>query len=192
MSDTAGPSELKRKGFSTLEVYRKDDLHTDGMEKLSSPGMDSNWLDWSYLMETVICASIYGYVMNSPLPNPLPSHYEADKAKICSVFVRYVSPVNRVILRKHKGDPRAQWAALKLAHESNTAGSRIYWLEKLITFKMESNDVDKELTRAESIAERLSALVTPKRPLTVDEILMMSICVWLPTSLKPTVTPLLQ
>lgn len=146
MSDTGGTSELKRKVFSASEVYRKDDLHTDGMEKLTSPGMDSNWLDWSYLMETVICALIYGYVMNSPLPNPLPSHFEADKAKICSVFVRYVSPVNHVILRKQKGNPQAQWAALKLAHESNTAGSRIFWLEKLITFKMESNDIDKELT----------------------------------------------
>lgn len=49
-----------------------------------------------------------------------------------------------------------------------------------------------ELTQAETIAERLSALITPKRPLTVDEILMMSICIMLPSSFKPTVTPLLQ
>lgn len=192
MSDSAGTSDLKRKVFSPSEVHRRDDLHTDGMDKLSSPAVDSNWLDWSYLMERVICASIYGYVMNSSLPNPLPSHYDADKAKICSVFVRYVSPVNQVILQKHKGNPQAQWAALKMAHESNTAGSCIFWLEKLITFKMESNDVDKELTRVETIAERLSSLVTPKRPLTVDEILMMSLCVMLPPSFKPTIAPLLQ
>lgn len=57
---------------------------------------------------------------------------------------------------------------------------------------MESNDVSVELTRAETIAERLSALVTPKRPLTVEEILMMSICIMLPALFKPTVTPLLQ
>lgn len=57
---------------------------------------------------------------------------------------------------------------------------------------MESNDVSVKLTRAKTIAERLSALVTPKRPLTVNEILMMSICIMLPASFKPTVTPLLQ
>lgn len=120
--------------FLDYQTYRSNDLHTDGMEKLTPPGVESNWLDWSYLMETVIGGSIYRYVMMGSPSTPPPSHYEADKAKVCSVLVRYVDPVNRATLRKYRGDPKAQWRALKHAHESITAGSRIFWLDKLITF----------------------------------------------------------
>lgn len=84
------------------------------------------------------------------------------------------------------------WRALKEAHEGNSAGSRIYWLEKLVTFKMESSDVPVELDQIVTMEERLNALVSSSRPLSVDEILSMSACLMLPSSFKPTITPLLQ
>lgn len=174
-----------------LDGYRKDNLDLDGIDKLTSPGKDSNWLDWAFLMETNIAASIYGYVM-LPAPVPPPSHYAQDKAKLCGVLTRYVTSPNLKILRKHPNDPRGMWTALKNAHEGNTAGSRMYWLEKLISFRMESDDVDKELNRVVSVAERLNAMITVKHPLNIDEILVMVVCIMLPNSFKATTTPLLQ
>lgn len=122
----------------------------------------------------------------------MPAYYESNKAKICGVFARYVSAPNLVILRKHRGDPRAMWNALKAAHEVNTAGSRLFWLERLVSFRLESENILLELQRIESVAEHLGSLVTPARPLTVDEILSMVIATTLPSTFKPVITPLLQ
>lgn len=171
---------------------RKDDLHTEGIEKLSAPGLGSNWLDWAFLMEASINASIYAYVMAGPIPKPPPPHYESDKAKLCGVFARYVLAPNLVILRKHRNDPRAMWSALKAAHKVNSAGNRIYWLERLVSFRFQTEDIASELQRLESVAERLGSLITPSKPLTVDEILSMFLATTLPPSFKPVITPLLQ
>lgn len=145
------------------EQTRKDDLRAEGIEKLSSPGVDSNWMDWSFLMDTCISASIYGYVMRST-PDPPPPHLDADRAKICALLVRYVSQPNLQIMQRHRGDPRGMWDAFKEAHESNTAGTRMMWLEKLVAFKLESDDVSAEPDCLEGIAERLTSLITPARP----------------------------
>lgn len=187
----ASTPEKLSTSVSHADQSRKDDLRAEGIEKLSSPGVDSNWMDWSFLMETCISASIYGYVMRLT-PVPPPSHYDTDCAKICALLVCYVSQPNLRILQRHRGDPRGMWGALKAAHESNTAGTRMMWLEKLVAFKLESEDVLAELDRLEGIAERLTSLITPSRPLSVDEILTMVISISLPDSYKPTLVPLLQ
>lgn len=102
-SPTAGE---KRKEFSITQVpYCRDDLHTDGIEKLSAPGVGLNWMDWSFMMETCISASIYNYVMNGIVPNCPPPTYENDKSKICCVIARYVTQPNLVLLRQNQGNP---------------------------------------------------------------------------------------
>lgn len=178
--------------MNRAEGTRKDDIHAEGIEKLSAPGVDSNWLEWSFLMETCISASIYAYVMKSPSPIPPPPHYEYDKAKICALLARYVSKPNLRVIQRYRGDPKGMWSALRQTHESNTAGTRMMWLEKLVGFKMEEEDLMSELDRLETISERLTSLITPTRPLSVDEILTMVVSISLPDSYKPTLTPLLQ
>lgn len=102
---------------------RKDYLHTEGLEKLSAPLPLSNWSHWAFLMETSIKASIYNYVMQGPFPSPPLQWYDSHKAKVCVVLARSVSFPNLVILRRHKDNQRAIWAALRAAHERNSAGS---------------------------------------------------------------------
>lgn len=197
---TAPPAtKEKQKCFAqpsqSTPVYnpnQKDDLHTEGIEKLTAAGVASNWMDRLFMMETCIGASIYAYVMKGPVPDPPPPMFKADKAKTCGMFARYVTQPNLSILHLNCDDPVAMWRALKEAHQGNTAGSQMYWLEKLVTFKMESNDVQTELNRLFATAERLNALISTKRPLTVDKILSMVVCLMLPPLFKPTVTPLLQ
>lgn len=101
-TSTPVPTDVKRRTVELVQpVVRKDDLHTDGIDKLSSPGVNSNWLNWSFLMETSISASIYAYVMQGPLPHPPPAYYDADKAKICLTIARYISETNLVTIRRH-------------------------------------------------------------------------------------------
>lgn len=68
----------------------------------------------------------------------------------------------------------------------------MFWLEKLVSFRLESDDVLKEFARAELLAERLSSVITKSNPLLIDEILSMVVTAALPDSFKPTFTPLLQ
>ncbi len=89
-------------GLSPQTDWRRDDLHTDGIEKLSAPGVGSNWMDWSFLMEASINALIYAYIMIGQISKPPLPHCESDKAKICGILARYVSSPNLLILRKHK------------------------------------------------------------------------------------------
>lgn len=84
------------------------------------------------------------------------------------------------------------WNALRSVHEGYTAGTRMYWLEKLVTFKMDGDKISSELDWLESLSEQLGALVSAKRPLTVDEITCMVICLSLPSSFKPVTASFLQ
>lgn len=170
----------------------KDDLFTDGIDKLSAPGTLTNWINWSFLMETSIKASAYGYFMLSALPSLLPPTYAADKAKLCAVLTRHVSTTNLVILRRHKDDPRAMWRALQAAHEQNTAGSCLFWLEHLFSFQLTGKSILGDLNQVESIGEHLSSLINPSCPLSVDEILVMVISTSLPDDFCPMIAPLLQ
>lgn len=65
-------------------------------------------------------------------------------------------------------------------------------LHRLITTRMENDDVIAHLDRLHLIFERLDSLVTPDTPLTVDEILTTSIFTSLPQDWLPVVTPLMQ
>lgn len=107
-SGTSSTPDSKRGTVNFAQApdpVQKDDLHTDGIEKLTVLGVLSNWLNWSFLMETSISASIYDYIMQGPIPASPPSYYEASTANICSTIARYVSDTNLVTIWRHKGDP---------------------------------------------------------------------------------------
>ena len=77
-------------------------------------------------------------------------------------------------------------------HEGNSAGTRMYWLKKLVTFKINGDNINTELDCLEVLSEQLSSLVSSKRPLTVNEITCMVVCLSLPVSFKPITASLLQ
>lgn len=54
------------------------------------------------------------------------------------------------------------------------------WLEKLVAFKLESDDMLSELVQLEGVTERLTSLITPLCPLSIDKILNMVISLVLP------------
>ncbi|OAV84821.1 hypothetical protein PTTG_31031, partial [Puccinia triticina 1-1 BBBD Race 1] len=65
-------------------------------------------------------------------------------------------------------DRPARWAKdnADSAHIDSTAGGRIYWLRKLVTIRMSTDDVETHIKEMALCAERLNSLVTPDKPLT--------------------------
>lgn len=113
---------------------------------------------------------------------PPPAHFTTDRVKICALFLQYVTQSNLCILQQYWGDPWGMWNALQTVHERNTAGTRMMWLEKSVVFKLESNDILLELNWFEEKAEKLTPLITPLLPLSVDKILPMVVSIALPDS----------
>lgn len=84
------------------------------------------------------------------------------------------------------------WNTLRLVHEGNSAGTPMYWLKKLVTFKIEGENINTKLNRLEVLSKQLSSLVLSKQPLTVDEITCMVVCLSLPAPFTPITASLLQ
>ena len=161
-----------------------DALKTSGIEHLKSPGIDSNYLDWSFVVELHLQACRVGHVLEEVGLKDRSMNWRDENITVCSVITKTIDPSNYRHVRDHRTYARAMWISLRSAHQNFTAGGRMYWLRKLVLYRTTDEDVDKHLDAMTVIYEKLNALVTPSSPLTADDILATALLI----SVPPTVT----
>lgn len=167
-------------------------IKLSGITPLRSPGDDSNFLDWEFKMELALEDVKLSYVLQSIVVKDRPTSWDVDNTKACSLISRSVDDGNLKFIKTYCRDAAGMWSALCLAHEDSTSGGRMHLLQRLITTRMETDDIISHLDKLHHIFERLDSLVTDSSPLTVDEILTTSIFTSLPHDWLPVVTPLMQ
>ncbi|PLW19212.1 hypothetical protein PCANC_09979 [Puccinia coronata f. sp. avenae] len=137
---------------------------------LTAPDSDSNYSDWEYQMLTLLENYNVDYVLKPIQPEARPPNWERDNKAVCTLISQVVEPANFRYTKPNREDATKTWEALRTAHHDNSAGGRMYWLRKISTSKMESVDLLGHIDEVAKMAERLDSLITPDKPLTVDEI----------------------
>ncbi|KNE86430.1 hypothetical protein PSTG_19887, partial [Puccinia striiformis f. sp. tritici PST-78] len=89
-------------------------------------------------------------------------------------------------------DTPAIWTALHEAHQDSSAGGRMYWLRRLVTTKMTGDDIELHIDQMSSNSERLAALVTKAKPLTVADIHATGLINSLPIDWQPCISSLMN
>lgn len=163
-----------------------------GITPLRSPGEDSNYLDWEFKIDLALEDAKLSYVLQPITVKDCPPSWDVDNTKACLLISRSVDDGNLEYIQPHRCDAAGMWSALRLAYEDSTSGGRMNLLHRLITTRMENDDVIAHLDLLHLIFERLDSLFTPDTPLTVDEILTTSIFTSLPQDWLPVFTPLMQ
>ncbi|PLW21348.1 hypothetical protein PCASD_17205 [Puccinia coronata f. sp. avenae] len=120
-------------------------LKVAGIPQLSAPDSSSNYLDWSFVVTVHLSSLNLAYLLKPVKLEDRPAKWAKDNADPC-------------------GSP------FQSAHIDSTAGGRIYWLRKLVTIRMSTDDVETHIKEMAICAERLNSLVTSDKPLTVDDI----------------------
>ncbi|EFP74354.2 uncharacterized protein PGTG_00310 [Puccinia graminis f. sp. tritici CRL 75-36-700-3] len=179
----AKPSQPESKMSLTTdsEVSSHPTLKLTGVEQLKPPGSESNYLDWSWILEIHFMATDVDYVITEdPAKAKLKPNWERDNKAVCGVISRTIHPINIRNVRHLKTDTRGLWDALKRAHQDSSAGGVMYWLRKLTMSRMATEDLSSHLDEMAKTYERLNALVTTESPLTPEDIYSASILTSLP------------
>jgi transposase InsO family protein len=177
-------SNPKRSSMSSTkdsDVSGHPTLKLTGVEQLKPPGSDSNYLDWSWILEIHFAATDVDYIINDkPELAKARATFDRDNKAVCGVISRTINPINIRNVRHLKNDARGLWDSLKKAHQDSSAGGVMYWLRKLTLSRMVDDDLLTHLDNMAKTFERLSALVTAESPLTPDDIYSTSILTSLP------------
>lgn len=145
-------------------------LKVAGIPQLSAPDSSSNYLDWSFVVTVHLSSLNLAYLLKPVKLEDRPARWAKDNADVCSFIARTVHQDNLRLIRSFPTNATAMWESLQSAHIDSTAGGRIYWLRKLVTIRMSTDDVETHIKEMALCAERLNSLVTPDKPLTVDDI----------------------
>jgi hypothetical protein len=109
MADQAIPLSSKSAGKSTQNVSTTDDAKpfspgvtshpalklSNTIEKLKPPGPDSNYLDWSWIIDMHFSKTGVNYIINPNYPNPeLSATFALNNAAVCSVIAQTLNPAN--------------------------------------------------------------------------------------------------
>lgn len=159
-----------------------DALKVTGIDQLKSSGVESNYLDWSFVVQLHLQACRVGHVIEVSPGRDTPPHWVEDNITVCSVITKTVHPSNPRHIRDHPNDARAMWLSLRAAHQDFTAGGRMYWLRKLVLYRIDDDDVEKHLEAMNIIYKRLNSLVTTSNPLTADNIFAKALLILVPPS----------
>lgn len=164
----------------TPESSNHSTLKLSGIEQLSAPGTNSNYLDWSFVLKIHLQATNVAYVL-ADVPEKLrPSTWKADSIAVCSVITRTIHASNYRYVREFPNDACRMWDSLRLAHQDSTSGGRMYWLRKLVQTKMTGDDVELHITEMGGFAEKLNSLITSDNPLTADDVYSAALLISLP------------
>ena len=147
-----------------------DALKTTGIEQLKSPGIDSNYLDWSFVVELHLQSCCVGHVLEEVGLKDRSLNWRDENITVCSVITKTIDSSNYCHVREYRNDTRSMWYSLRAAHQDFTAGGRMYWLRKLVLYRMDDDDVTKHLDSMTVIYDKLKSLVTTSNPLTPDDI----------------------
>ncbi|PLW35354.1 hypothetical protein PCASD_15517 [Puccinia coronata f. sp. avenae] len=145
-------------------------LKVAGIPQLSAPDSSSNYLDWSFVVTVHLSSLNLAYLLKPVKLEDRPAKWAKDNADVCSFIARTVHQDNLRLIRSFPTDATAMWESLQSAHIDSTAGGRIYWLRKLVTIRMSTDDVETHIKEMAICAKRLNSLVTSDKPLTVDDI----------------------
>lgn len=163
------------------------------MTPLTAPGPNSNYLDWAWAAEVHIRAAKLGHVLDGKDESKLSPTWIDDNTTVVSLLIQVIEESNYHYIRPLGMNARLAWHALKEAHEDNTSGGRMYWLQKLIMTRMESGaDIVEHIRTMSQLSDRLNALVTVDKPLTSDEIHATCLLISLPADWIPPVSHLFQ
>ncbi|EFP93504.2 uncharacterized protein PGTG_19480 [Puccinia graminis f. sp. tritici CRL 75-36-700-3] len=164
------------------DVASHPTLKITGVEQLKPPGSESNYLDWSWILDIHFTATDVDYVIHDkPEDAKAKPNWARDNKAVCGVISRTIHPTNIRNVRHLKNDARGLWDALKRAHQDSSAGGVTYWLRKLTSSRMVNDDLSAHLEDMAKTFERLSSLVTSEAPLTPNDIYSSSILTSLPT-----------
>ena len=65
------------------------------IEKLKPPGPDSNYLEWSWILDMHFTTTGVGYIIDPTFPHPQTAPaFAHDKGAICSVLAQTIDPAN--------------------------------------------------------------------------------------------------
>ncbi|KAG0146566.1 hypothetical protein CROQUDRAFT_44200, partial [Cronartium quercuum f. sp. fusiforme G11] len=159
----------------------------------TKPGPDSNYLDWAFVARLHFRSAKLGYLLHPIDVKDRPGTWAEDNDIFCSTIAQIVEEPNSKYIRKFERDAYSMWNALQAAHEDQSSGGRVYWLHKLILKRMSSGeDITTHVANMHRIYERLDALITPMKPLTVDDIYAAALIISLPPEWHSVINPLLQ
>jgi transposase InsO family protein len=170
MSDPSTSKPTLNLGVGLTDDHSSNKLTGAKIILLTAPDSDSNYSDWEYQMLTLLENYNVDYVLKTIKPEARPANWERDNKAVCTLISQVVEPANFRYTKPNRKDAAKTWEALRTAHHDNSAGGRMYWLRKISTSKMESNDLLGHIDEVAKMAERLDSLITPDKPLTVDEI----------------------
>lgn len=161
------------------------------MTPLTSPGPLSNYLDWAWAVEIHIRAAKLGHVLDGT--DESKPTWSEDNVAVVSLLIQVIDEANYHYIRPLGMNAKGAWLALKSAHEDNTSGGRMYWLQKLIMSQMDTGaDVVEHVRKMSQLYHRLNALITTEKPLTTNEIFATCLLISLPADWLPPVSHLFQ
>lgn len=159
---------------------------------LTSPGTESNYLDWSFVAEVNFDHAHLSYVLHDIDLKDRPPTWEADNKTVVSILTQIVSPANIRHMRNFRNDAHGMWKSLKDAHQDSSAGGRMYWLRRMVLSRLKDDDVDAHISEMQLIYDHLAALITSENPLTADDIFATSLLISLPADWLACVSNLLN
>ena len=111
-------------------------LKTSGIEQLKSPGVNSNYLDWYFVVKLHLQACHVGHELEDVLLKDRSVNWRDDNITVFSIITKKIESSNYNNVWDRWTDAWAMWMSLCSAHQDFPAGGRIYWLRKLVLYWM--------------------------------------------------------
>ncbi|KAG0142036.1 hypothetical protein CROQUDRAFT_50868, partial [Cronartium quercuum f. sp. fusiforme G11] len=170
----------------------KNCLSIPGFEKLTAPGSESNYLDWSLVARSVLQTKGLLHTIKWTDPKDRLATYQSKCMKVKTFFLCYVEKANYTVIRQCGDDTVAIWSVLQQLHLDLLSALKMYWLKSLVTERMDGDNMDAYLDRVQVMHDHLDSLVMPAKLLRTDDILAAAISLVVPTDWQHMLTPLLQ
>lgn len=159
---------------------------------LTAPGPDSNYLDWSFIARLHFRSSKLDHVLKRVPVKDRPLSWSDDNDTVCSQISQIVTDANYKYIREFESDAAGMCKRLRSAHQDQTSGGRVYWLQKLVSMRMEAgSDIEEHINWMHKVYERLNSLVNSNNPLTVDNIYTTALVISIPEDWVSTINGLL-
>lgn len=87
----------------------KESLKTSGIEQLTEPGSDLNYLDWAFVMELHLSANDLEHVLTATEVKSHPLTWAKDNLTLNSIFTKIIHKSNMRYIRDHKHSAALGW-----------------------------------------------------------------------------------
>lgn len=137
---------------------------------LQAPGPESNYLDWEFVVTSYFEAAGLEYILEKPRPDNPPTVWLNNNKIVCALITQAINTSNLWYVRKNRQHAYGMWFALNRAHQDQTTGGHVYWLRKLLLTKMDGDDILTHINTMAKFYEQINSLISPKNPLTADNV----------------------